>query len=103
MATMFGASSKYSDLQKEELWPQYVGRPFSWNLSVTEVSKETLGDGFTVQFKCQGSNSFIQDVMITFPANSKSQVLKLEKGSVYKINGRLTAYNSFIGLSAEPE
>lgn len=99
---IFGAASNLSDLQKEELWPSFKGRRFDWKVSVTEVSKESFGDGFTVQYKCAGSSALIQDVMITYPASAKSEVLGLKKGGSYKISGKLTAYNSLLGLTAEP-
>jgi hypothetical protein len=101
VSNIFGASSKLSDLQKDELWKDYKDKTFNWKLSVTEVSSKSFGDGFTVQYKCEGSNSFIQDVVVNYPSSAKQAVLGLEKGSVYSVKGTLTHYSSLLGLSSE--
>ena len=101
VSNIFGASSKLSDLQKDELWKDYKDKTFNWKLSVTEVSNKTFGDGFTVQYKCEGSNSFIQDVVVNYPSSAKQAVLGLEKGAVYSVQGTLTNYSSLFGLSSE--
>jgi hypothetical protein len=103
VAGMFGSSSPLSDLQKDELWKQYEGRLFIWKLVVSEVAAETFGKGFTVQFKCIGSDSFISDVMMGYPESSKAEVLSLVKGRSYKIGGRLERFSGLIGLTAVPE
>lgn len=98
LSDTFGVSSQLSDLQKDELWKEYKDQSFEWKLQVTEVSSETLGDGFTVQFKCKGSSAFIQDVMLTYPASAKETVLGFKKGSNYTVKGTLTSFSSFAGL-----
>lgn len=99
----FGASSQLSDLQKDELWNNYKGRSFKWKMSVTDVRSETFGSGFSVQYKCQGSHSLIQDVIITYPSSSKQMVLGLQKGGVYEVQGTLDHFSTLLGLTADAQ
>ena len=101
VSNIFGSSSNLSDLQKEELWKNFKGKSFKWNLSVTEVSGETFGSGFNVQYKCQGSNSLIQDVVVNYPSSAKQVVLGLQKGGSYSVQGTLTSHSTLLGLTAE--
>lgn len=102
VSNTFGTSSRLSDLQKEELWKKYTGQEFAWDLEVTEVSSDTFG-GYTVQFKCgYNSPSLIQDIQISYPEKYKAMALDLEKGSIYKIEGRLKHTSTLFGMTAEP-
>jgi hypothetical protein len=100
MVERFGASSDLTDLQKEERWPKYEGRPFKWDLEIVDVSEETLG-GYQVQAKCRGSTSFVQDVAISYDSDAKRYVLDLEKGAIYELTGELTTYSGFVGIMAD--
>lgn len=97
----FGASSKLSDIQKKEAWKSFNEKSFKWDLIVTEVSEKTLGSGYQVQFKCKGSNSLIQDIIVYYPESTKDSVMKLQKDSTYTVSGELSDYNSILGLTAE--
>ena len=80
LATNFGTDSKLSDLQKEEMWKQYAGKGFQWDLEITEVSSGTFG-GFHVQAKCAPkSPSLIQDIQIAYDDDAKGFVMTLQKG-----------------------
>jgi hypothetical protein len=101
LAAKFGTSSKLSDLQKEEAWKQYRGRPFSWQLSVTEVSSDMLG-GFTVQYKCSPqSPSLIQDIQLKYQDSAKGFVMNLQKGQSYQIKGKLGASSTLFGMTGD--
>ena len=100
LARMFGPGSRFSDLQKEELWKSYQRRAFKWQLKVTEVSSDVLG-GFTVQYECAfNSPSLIQDVQIKYPDEAKAAVMQLEKGGVYETKGTLEDQSTLFGMSA---
>ncbi len=102
LARVFGPSSKLSELQKDEKWKQFKGKPFEWKLQVVEVSAGLLG-GYTVQFKCgTRSDSLIQDLQMQYPADAKSLVMQYEKDSVYKVRGRLARTGTLLGMSADP-
>jgi hypothetical protein len=96
----FGNSSDLTDLQKEERWPKYEGRPFKWDLTIVDVSERTLG-GYQVQAKCQGSTSFVQDVAIMYDDDAKRYVMSLEKDGVYELTGTLNTYSGAVGLMAD--
>lgn len=98
---MFGSRSRMSNVQKDQKWKDYKGKPFKWDLKVVEVSDAIIGGGYNVQFKCRGSNSFISDIIVKYPSTDKDFILKLEKGSFYKIKGMLVSYSSLVGLSAK--
>jgi hypothetical protein len=101
LATTFGTDSKLSDLQKEELWKQYEGKAFQWDLEITEVSSGVLS-GFQVQAKCAPeSPSLIQDVQISYDGDAKPLVMQLQKGKVYKLKGKLTHSSSLLGMGAD--
>lgn len=101
LSQRFGPSSKLSDLQKDELWKDYAGKRFSWQLKITEVSSGVLG-GYTVQAKCAPkSPSLIQDIMISYDADAKSFVLGLQKDETYTLTGVLGRSSTLLGLSAE--
>jgi hypothetical protein len=102
VSKLFGPGSSLSDLQKEERWKSYDGRGFAWPLEVVEVSSGLLG-GYVVQFKC-GSNSpsLIQDIQISYSARAKDMVIKLQKGSVYEVEGVLTGFSTLLGMTADP-
>lgn len=101
LSEKFGPSSKLSDLQKEELWKQYKGKAFKWDLKVTEVSSDVLG-GFTVQFKCAPeSPSLIQDIQIKYPKEAKSTVMGLMKDETYSVEGVLKYSGSLLGMTAD--
>jgi hypothetical protein len=101
VAKKFDATSGLTDLQKDEVWTtNYKGKFFEWDLQVVEVSKGTFG-GFTVQFKCKNSNSFIQDVQLNYPGNAKHLVKNLKKDHLYKIRGKLEKQSTLLGMSGE--
>jgi hypothetical protein len=101
LSQQFGPSSKLSDLQKDELWKNYAGKRFSWQLKITEVSSGVLG-GYTVQAKCSPkSPSLIQDIMISYDGDAKSFVLGLQKDETYTLSGVLGRSSTLLGLSAE--
>lgn len=101
LATSFGPQSKLSDLQKEELWPQYRGKFFKWQLEVTEVSSDTFG-GYTVQFKCSPkSPSFIQDIQLEYEDDAKSFVMGLQKKGSYEITGKLGSTSTLLGMTGD--
>lgn len=101
LSTKFGAGSKMSDLQKEELWKDYKGKAFKWNLKVTEVSSGMLG-GFNVQFKCAPkSPSFIQDVQVAYDKSDKAVVMGYNKDEVYEVEGELKLSMSLLGMTAD--
>jgi len=97
----FDAQSKLSDLQKEQLWKdEYRNKVFEWSLEVVEVSSGVFS-GFTVQFKCVGSSSFIQDVQLSYPKEAKNLVMQMIKGSAYKVRGRLKTQSTLLGLGGD--
>jgi hypothetical protein len=101
LSKTFGSSSKLSDLQKEELWKQYKGKAFQWDLQITEVSSAMLG-GYTVQAKCAPeSPSLIQDVQLSYDSSNKALVMQLQKGEVYKLKGTLDMSSSLLGMTAD--
>lgn len=101
LSTKFGTSSKLSDLQKDEAWKDYKGKNFKWDLEITEVSSGILS-GYTVQAKCSPrSPSLIQDIQLDYDGDAKNMVMKLEKGSVYKLRGTLTNTSTLFGLGAD--
>lgn len=101
LAVNFGPQSKLSDLQKEEMWPQYEGKHFKWQLQVTEVSSDTFG-GYTVQFKCSPkSPSLIQDIQLKYDDNAKSFVMGMQKGASYEIKGKLGTSSTLLGMTGD--
>jgi hypothetical protein len=101
LSQRFGTTSKLSDLQKEELWKDYEGKSFTWQLRITEVSAGLLG-GFTVQAKCAPkSPSLIQDIQLSFDDDAKPYVMKLQKDEVYSMSGTLKHSSTLLGLTAE--
>jgi hypothetical protein len=101
LSTKFGTTSKLSDLQKDEAWKDYKGKNFQWDLEITEVSAGILS-GYTVQAKCSPrSPSIIQDIQLDYDGDAKNMVMKLQKGSVYKIRGTLTNTSTLFGLGAD--
>ena len=101
LSKQFGVSSKLSDLQKDELWKNYAGKRFTWQLKITEVSSGMLG-GYTVQAKCSPkSPSFIQDIIISYDGDAKSFVLGLQKDETYTLSGVLGTSSTLLGLSAD--
>ena len=102
LSDKFGMRTKLSDIQRAELWKNYEGKAFEWNLEVREVSSEFFGDGFSVMFKCQNSNAFHSDMIMTYPKTAKDILLQMQKGSVYKVKGLLKDYNALSGLITVP-
>ena len=101
LANTFGTASKLSELQKEELWKQYKDENFQWDLEITVVSSGMLS-GFHVQAKCSPeSPSMIQDIQISYSSDAKSLVMQLQKGSVYKLRGKLTHTSTLLGMGAD--
>lgn len=101
LSKKFGAGSNLSDLQKEEMWPDYKGKAFKWKLEVVEVSSDTFG-GYTVQFKCAPqSPSLIQDIQLKYEDDAKPVVLQLTKGSVYEVKGTLKNSSTLLGLTGD--
>jgi len=103
LATKFGAQSKRSDLQKDNLWPSYKGKHFKWNLQVTEVSSDMFG-GYTVQFKCSPkSNSFVQDIQLKYPSSAKVRVSAFVKGATYEVSGVLKRTSTLLGFTGDSQ
>jgi hypothetical protein len=101
LAEKFGTQSKLSDLQKEELWKNYKGKAFKWNLQVTEVSSDAFG-GYTVQFKCaHNSPSLIQDIQLKYRDDHKDVVMKMNKDGFYSVGGVLKRSSSLLGMSGD--
>jgi hypothetical protein len=97
----FGAGSTLSDLQKDELWKDYRGKSFEWDLKITEVSSNAFG-GFSVQAKCApDSTSLIQDIQLSYDDKLKSKVMAFQKGETYKVTGKLTVTSSLLGLMGD--
>ena len=88
VAGIFGQENELTNLQKEERWKQYEGKVFRWDLKITEITSGFLS-GFNVQAICNGSESLIQDVMISYPNEAKDILMKVKVGSVVKVKGRL--------------
>lgn len=101
LADAFGTSSRLSELQKEEMWKQYEGKMFNWTMEFVDADSETFGSGVVAHWKCQQSESFVSDVMLSYPANARGSVLQLQKGSFYKIKGRLKHTSTLMGLTGE--
>ncbi len=97
----FGVASRYSDLQKKQNWEYYRGREFSWKLKVSEVSNQVVGDGYVVQFRCVPSDSYVVDVLMTFPSRAGAKLSAMNKGDIYQVKGILRDYNAAFGLIAE--
>ena len=100
LARLFGPQSNLSELQKEEAWKDYSGRPFAWYFHVRDVRPEAIGSGFVVQAQCDKSPSLFFDVTLTYPAADRDYVLQLKKGSTHKLGGVMTRTSSLFGMSA---
>ena len=101
LANTFGTGSKLSELQKEELWKQYKDENFQWELEISDVRSGMLS-GFRVQAKCSPeSPSIVSDVQISYDNDAKSLVMQLQKGSVYKLRGKLTHTSTLLGMMAD--
>ena len=102
LSNKFGLQTKLSDIQKIEFWKNYEGKAFEWTLELVEVSNDFLDDGFVVFFKCKNSSAFHHDITMVHPNTAKSMLLKMKKGSFYKVKGLLKDYNSISGLITAP-
>lgn len=100
VAAKFSTASGLSELQKTELWKEYEGREFRWSMQMVEVDDAVLG-GYRANFKCQGSASLVQDVVVEFPKEWKTSLLQMKKGESYEIHGRFRRTSTFFGISAE--
>jgi hypothetical protein len=101
VAKLFGPESKKSSAQMEQLWPEYKGKRFSWKVKITDVSSAAIGSGYSVQAKCLGSESLIQDVQLEYGDEAKDFVLGLDRDSVHQLDGVLAAYSETFGLVAD--
>ncbi len=55
-----------------------------------------------MQYKCAPrSDSFISDIMVDYPAETKDHVLQLRIDKVSEVTGTLTTTGSLIGLGAD--
>lgn len=100
MVAIFGLKSRLSDLQKDELWRKYKGKAFKWPMWVHEVSSGLLG-GYLVHYKCEHSEAFVSDVLVSYPDGNRQRVMQLNKGSLYEVQGVLKRYGELMGLSAD--
>lgn len=94
------SNDKLTDLQKGELWKDYRGKVFTWDLRITDVKPGILG-GFQIQAKCQRSRAFVADVLIEVPDARRSAVLQLQVDTIYTLSGELNNWSNFIGLTAD--
>lgn len=101
VSDLFDAQSNLTDLQKDEIWSSnFANKHFKWDMEIVEVSKGTFG-GYTVQFKCSNSRSFVQDVLLEYPEEAKSIVMGLQKDKIYKITGKLERQSTLLGIAGE--
>ena len=98
LSDKFGLRTKLSDIQRKELWKNYEGKAFEWVLKVEQISE--VDDGFSVRFKCENSNAFYSDMIMTYPQNAKDMLLQMNREASYKIKGLLKNYSVVYGLSA---
>lgn len=101
VASRFGPGSDMSEAQKEELWKEYAGRSFDWDLKVTNVASSITG-GYVVQGTCRPrSASLLFDVTIHYRAAYKNFALALQKGRAYEFAGDLRQSGTLTGITAE--
>lgn len=101
VSDLFDAQSNLTDLQKDEIWSsKFANKHFKWDMEIVDVSKGTFG-GYTVQFKCSNSRSFVQDVLLQYPEEAKSIVMGLQKDRIYKVTGKLERQSTLLGIAGE--
>lgn len=47
------------------------------------------------------SDTFVSDLLMTYPAGDRTSILQLQKGAFYKIRGRLKRTSTLLGLSGQ--
>ena len=101
VAKMFSSRGKLSDLQREELWKNYNGKRFKWKMKLGDVTDDL---GLNGHWTCAtGSPSmFGSDVVMKYEDQHKPMLLRLEKGSVYEVEGVLDGMMGSVGMFARP-
>jgi len=92
---IFGSGSKYTDLQKENLFNNdYKGEYVKWKGEVVEI--DTTFGALTLAVKQKEKQfSFIdEDVTIYMDDSQKSKLLGLNKGQMVTYSGRLNRFSS---------
>ena len=71
---------------------------------MNDVGKKMLSNDIAVHFKCHPvSDSLISDVVVTYDASRKTELLQRQKGESYEVSGRLSKYSETFGLFATGE
>ena len=99
VAEQWGMRSKLTELQKKALWEEFRVSElhFDWPLEV--VSVDTTFGKINAHFKCEGSEAFVSDVILSI--RDEKQALALVKGQTYSVVGRLRNWGNIVGLTGD--
>lgn len=99
---LFGPKSTLTGYQREQLWDQkYKGKVFKWQLRVTDISSKVFSGGLHLQAACVGSDSLIQDIVISYKKDARPLFQSVQRGQTVTAKGILKYQGELIGLNAD--
>ncbi len=85
---IFGADSKLTDLQKDELWKDYEGKYVTWTGELTYLKEGLGGGGISAGFRHK-PGTLTYDVLVSFPNTLRGKLLNYTEGQVLTYTGKL--------------
>ena len=80
----FEGASRYSDLQKDEMWKKYDGKVVQWSVFFQNVDKQTFSNDLTVSYNCTTNPYQIaHDLSVDYPESYRESLLSSNKNDRY--------------------
>ena len=96
---IYNIQSKYTDLQKKELWKKYKGKRVKWHGKVSSISEGFFG-GLNLQVK-MNRNTFTSDLLIELDDSQKDKALTLSENSSITFSGILSDWGSILPITID--
>lgn len=91
-AYQLGPNSPLSSIQKTEYWKDLQGKAFKWEMQLIDIDRSW--GKYKAHLKCNPSNSYTEEVVMTFPPEIQNQLMELQKGHVYSFEGKIEAFSN---------
>lgn len=99
ISRIYGFGTKYTELQKRELWKSYKGKLVIWSGQVSYIDEGLLG-GIQVQLKIDPT-TITSDVLFRLKDGQRSKALNLINGSHVTIKGYLDDWGTIMPITVD--
>ena len=97
--TIYGLSSKLTDLQKDEVWKKYQGKRVQWSGEVVDISQGFFG-GLSLSIRMNRS-TFTYDLSISLKSDQRDRALRYKVGDRVTFKGTLRSWGTLLPITLD--